>query len=97
MTDSTPSEVSPKCGQATDSGSETGFRRKPRLTSVRGVRREMAALYLDLLHGRVSQKVAGSANGILLGIARTLESQELEERIDALEKRANALPQPQRK
>jgi hypothetical protein len=57
----------------------------------------MASLYLDLLHGRVSQKVAGTANGILCGIARTLESQQLEERIDALEKRADALPEPQRK
>ena len=96
MTDFTSSELSPNGAQAADSGSEFAFRRKPRLTSVRGVRREMASLYVDLLHGRVSQKVAGTANGILCGIARTLESQQLEERIDALEKRDNSLPEPQR-
>jgi hypothetical protein len=39
--------------------------------ALRGVRREMGgALYLDLMHGRLSQKTAGTANAILYGIAR---------------------------
>jgi hypothetical protein len=64
------------------------FCRKPRLTTLRGVRREFGALYLDLLHGRVPQKTAGTAAGLLTGIVRALEAELLEARLEALEERA---------
>jgi hypothetical protein len=47
----------------------------------------MGALYIDLMHGRVSQKVAGTANSILCGIAKTLEAEILERRLTDLEQR----------
>jgi hypothetical protein len=87
MSDSTVGNSSPNEPEAAESGNETAFKRKPRFTSLRGVRREMGALYLDLMHGRVSQKVAGTANGILCGIAKTLEAEVFERRLADLEQR----------
>lgn len=86
MPDSAPGKLSPNETQATDSGDETSFKRKPRFTSLRGVRREYGALYLDLMNGRISQKVAGTAGNLLSGIVRALEVELLEGRLAALEK-----------
>jgi hypothetical protein len=47
----------------------------------------MGALYLDLMHGRLLQKTAGAANGILCGIAKTLEAELLERRLADLDER----------
>ena len=86
MADSAPGNVSPNETQATDSGDERLFNRKPRFTSLRGVRREYGALYLDLMNGRISQKVAGTAGNLLSGIVRALEVELLEGRLAVLEK-----------
>jgi hypothetical protein len=87
MSDSTPENLSPKRAEAPDSGEENPFKRKPRFTSLRGVRREYGALYLDLMNGRVSQKVAGTAGTLLNGIVKALEVELLEDRMAALEGR----------
>ena len=87
MPDLTPGNLSPNETQTDDSGNETPFKRKPRFTSLRGVRREYGALYLDLMNGRVSQKVAGTAGTLLSGIVKALEVELLEERLAALEDR----------
>lgn len=87
MSDSTPEGPSPNEREAVVRARETLFKRKPRFTSLRGVRREYGALYMDLMNGRVSQKVAGTAGNLLLGIVRALEVELLEGRLAALEKR----------
>ena len=87
MSDLTPENLLPKPSEAPDCGGETAFKRKPRFTSLRGVRREYGALYMDLMNGRVSQKVAGTAGNLLSGIVRALEVELLEGRLEALEAR----------
>lgn len=87
MSDLIPENLSPKPSEAPDCGSETPFKRKPRFTSLRGVRREYGALYMDLMNGRVSQKVAGTAGNLLSGIVKALEVELLEGRLEALEER----------
>lgn len=92
-------ELSPNHGQLPDGALESVFRRKPRFTSLRGVRREFGALYLDLMNGRVSQKVAGTAGSLLTGIVRALEVEVIERRLEELEDRAASIPaaaKPQR-
>jgi hypothetical protein len=92
MPDLTPGNLSPNEAQATDSGDERPFKRKPRFTSLRGVRREYGALYLDLMNGRISQKVAGTAGNLLSGIVRALEVELLEDRLATLEKQLDERP-----
>jgi hypothetical protein len=87
MPDLTPENLSRNEPQDADSEDETLFKRKPRFTTLRGVRREYGALYLDLMNGRVSQKVAGTAGTLLTGIVRALEVELLEDRLAALEDR----------
>jgi hypothetical protein len=96
--DSMAANLSPNSAQEADSGAEMTFKRKPRFTTLRGVRREMGALYLDLLNGRVPQKIAGTAGNILSGIAKALEAETLEARLRELEDRAGivAREKPQR-
>jgi hypothetical protein len=87
MTHSSAGNLFPNEREGTEFSNEAVFRRKPRFTSLRGVRREMGALYLDLLNGRVSQKVAGTAGNLLNGIVRALEVEILERRLADLEER----------
>ncbi|MGB6487550.1 MAG: hypothetical protein WBE91_11755 [Steroidobacteraceae bacterium] len=87
MSDSAPENLSPNEPEAPDCGGETLFKRKPRFTSLRGVRREYGALYMDLMNGRVSQKVAGTAGTLLSGIVKALEVELLEARLATLEER----------
>lgn len=87
MADLPPGNLSSNGSQTADSGDERPFKRKPRFTTLRGVRREYGALYLDLMNGRVSQKVAGTAGTLLSGIVKALEVELLEDRLTALEKR----------
>jgi hypothetical protein len=87
MNESTPDNLSPNEREAVESGAERPFNRKPRFTSLRGVRREYGALYLDLMNGRVSQKVAATAGNLLNGIVKALEVELLERRLADLEER----------
>lgn len=87
MPDPTPENVSPNQPEAADCPSKTPFKRKPRFTTLRGVRREYGALYMDLMNGRVSQKVAGTAGNLLSGIVKALEVELLETRLTDLEDR----------
>jgi hypothetical protein len=59
--------------------------RRFRLTSCRGVRRELAALYADARLGRVPTADASRLANILDVLRRTLEAGELEARLAALE------------
>jgi hypothetical protein len=87
MSESNPGNVSPNEPETADSAAKLPFNRKPRFTTLRGVRREFAALYLDLLNGRVPQKVAGTAGNVLNGIVKALEVEILESRLAELEER----------
>jgi hypothetical protein len=92
MDELTPRKLSSNELERADSSGEGPFRRKPRFTSLRGVRREYGALYLDLLNGRVAQKVAGTAGTLLNGIVKALEVEILEARLAELELRARITP-----
>ena len=92
MTELDRDKVSPNEPEVADSGAECTFRRKPRFTTLRGVRREYAALYVDLMNGRVTQKVAATAGNLLGGIVKALEVEVLEVRLNELEQRARILP-----
>ena len=63
-----------------------------KLTTVRGVRREMATVYADCRQGRVDPVIGSKLTYMLTSIAKVLEASDLEQRIAALEGKAN-LPQ----
>lgn len=65
-----------------------------RLNSLRSVRRELARLYVDLRHERVSAKIAGTGAYILTAITKAMEVELLESRLEALEQRAGVLDRP---
>lgn len=73
--------------QADKSADPTPVIARP-LTSLRSVRRELARLYWDLRNERVSSKLAGTGAYILGAITKALEVEILEERVQALEERA---------
>jgi hypothetical protein len=68
-----------------------------RLNSLRNVRRELARLYVDLRHDRVTSKVAGTGAYILTAITKTLEVEILEQRVEALEERAEVVSERRRR
>jgi hypothetical protein len=61
-----------------------------KLTSVRGVRREMATVYADCRQGRVDPVIGSKLTYMLTSIAKVLEASDLEQRIAALEGKANS-------
>jgi hypothetical protein len=60
-------------------------RRRFRLTSVRGVRRELVALYSAARSGEVEWEHASKGANILFILARLIESGLFEERIQQIE------------
>lgn len=65
-----------------------------RLNSLHSVRRELARLYVDLRHERVSAKIAGTGAYILTAITKAMEVELLEGRLEELEQRAGLLDRP---
>lgn len=65
-----------------------------RLNSLHSVRRELARLYVDLRHERVTSKIAGTGAYILTAITKAMEVELLETRLEALEQRAGVLDRP---
>jgi hypothetical protein len=68
--------------------------RRIKLASVRGVRREMAAVYADCRQGRMDVLIGSKLTQMLTCIAKVLEASDLERRIGVLEGNAND-PQPE--
>ncbi|NLD54926.1 MAG: hypothetical protein GX652_09735 [Burkholderiaceae bacterium] len=60
-------------------------RRRLRLTTVGGVRREMAAVYTDARTGRLDPTAASKLTYMLTSIAKVMETSDFEARIAALE------------
>lgn len=87
MAEQTPGNLSPTEPQISDRGGKRPFTRKPRFTSLRAVRREYGALYMDLMNGRVPQKVAATAGSLLSGIVEALGAEIVERRLSELEGR----------
>jgi hypothetical protein len=65
-----------------------------RLNGLRSVRRELARLYVDLRHERVTPRIAGTGAYILTAITKAMEVELLETRLEALEQRAGVLDRP---
>ncbi len=63
-----------------------------KLTTVRGVRREMAAVYTDCRQGRMDAVIGSKLTYMLTSIAKVLETSDLEQRIAALEGKATGQP-----
>jgi len=63
-----------------------------RLTNLRAVRRELARVYVDARQGRIDPRDAARLAFVLSAMAKTLESELIERRIDALEGRLAANP-----
>jgi hypothetical protein len=59
-----------------------------RIATLRGVRREMAQLYVDAREGRENPSTAAKLTYILQAIQKCLESERIEERISVLETKA---------
>jgi hypothetical protein len=68
-----------------------------RLNNLHSVRRELARLYVDLRHERVSSKIAGTGAYILTAITKAMEIELLETRLEALEQRAGVLDRPRQR
>ena len=62
-----------------------GFRRRPSLGTARGIRRELAATYMELRRGDIDIETAKAAGFILRTLLECIRVDELERRIEALE------------
>lgn len=67
------------------SASRTGYSRRPSLGTARGVRRELAALYLELRRGEIDERHATSAAYLLRCVLESIRLDEIEQRLTALE------------
>lgn len=67
-----------------------------RLNSIRSVRRELARLYVDLRHGKVEPRTAGTGTYVLNGIVKALEVELFEVRLGELEQKAGIAGAPRR-
>jgi hypothetical protein len=76
----------------------TPSRRKAQLTSLEGVRTEMARVYRDMESGKRDSQDGSRLVYVLTQIAKVLELTEIERRLILLEGKANAyqLPAPNR-
>lgn len=70
------------------SACRTGYARRPSLGTARGVRRELAALYLELRRGEIDEKHATSAAYLLKTILEAIRLDEIETRLARLEERS---------
>lgn len=66
----------------------------PRLTSLKAVRREMGRVYTEARQGRLPTEEATRLTYILRCMREILEAELIEERVAALEKRTQSLPEP---
>lgn len=62
-----------------------GFRRRPGLGTARGIRREIAATYLELRRGEIDLDTAKASGFLLRCLLEAVRLDELEKRIEALE------------
>jgi hypothetical protein len=63
-----------------------------KLTTVRGVRREMASVYADCRQGRLDPSIGSRLTYILIAVAKVLEVSDLEARLIALETKQSTPP-----
>lgn len=64
-----------------------GFKRRPALGTARGIRRELAAVYLELRRGAIDLETAKASGFLLRTLLEAVRTDEIERRIDALENR----------
>lgn len=62
-----------------------GFRRKPSLGTARGIRRELASVYLELRRGDIDIETAKASGFLLRTLLEAVRSDEIERRICELE------------
>ncbi|WP_131112182.1 hypothetical protein [Sulfuricystis thermophila] len=65
--------------------SRTGYSRRPSLGTARGVRRELASVYLELRRGEIDERHATSAAYLLRCVLESIRLDEIEQRLTALE------------
>ncbi|MCX8085606.1 MAG: hypothetical protein N3C63_01760 [Rhodocyclaceae bacterium] len=70
------------------SASRTGYARRPSLGTARGVRRELAALYLELRRGQIDERHATASAYLLRCVLESIRLDEIEQRLTALEQRS---------
>lgn len=61
------------------------YRRRPTLTSARGIRKELAGLYLEHRRGEIDCDHARTAAFILRTLLEAVRTDELERRVESLE------------
>jgi hypothetical protein len=61
------------------------FKRRPSLGTARGVRRELAAVYLEFRRNQIDAETAKTAGFILRTLLESIRMDEIERRIEALE------------
>jgi len=66
------------------------YARRPSLGNARGVRRELAALYLELRRGEIDERHATSGAYLLRCILESIRIDEIEQRLTALEEKGEA-------
>jgi hypothetical protein len=64
-----------------------GYSRRPTLTNARGVRREIAATYLEFRRGEIDEQHAKTATFLLRTLLEAVAATEFETRLAALEGR----------
>jgi len=62
-----------------------GYSRRPTLTTARGIRKELAATYLEFRRGEIDEPHAKTATFILRTALEAVAATEIEARLDALE------------
>ena len=62
-----------------------GYSRRPSLTTARGIRKELAATYLEFRRGEIDEPHAKTATFILRTALEAVAATEIEARLEALE------------
>lgn len=63
------------------------YRRRPALTDARGVRRELASVYLEFRRGELDARQANTAAFLLRCLLEAIRTDDLEARLSALEQK----------
>ena len=58
----------------------------PRLAKIRDIRRELAKVYVGMKRGEIESAVGSRLAFVLMSICKTIEAEQIESRIDALER-----------
>jgi hypothetical protein len=79
------SETKPQVVEVIEIIPNRGYSRRPTLTTARGIRKELAMLYMEHRRGEISESHAKTATFLLRTLLEAVAATEFETRLAALE------------